>query len=257
MKSFQSRLSSAAFLLALASAPSTAFSQECEARDPTTAEVNSREAVRLAKNGEYKSAAALFRMAIQLDECDPSYRLLYARTLKRSEQFDEAITIYDEVITKFPGTAEAERAQVERNEAVSAAQAAKQKQLAKEAEALTGEGSDLAQKSSGFKHWQPVGWATAGVGVLGIALGAIFALNSQSYQDDLDDQTYDGDKSKYDALVDDRDFSSTMAWISYGVGGTALLGGLFMALVMPKLSDKSSSVSFVPTPNGAAFGFTF
>ncbi len=252
MNMFQARLSAAALLMAT-SAPSLAFAQEetCEPQDEITAEVNSRTAVDMAKNGQYEAAAALLSTSVQLDQCQPHYRLLYARTLSRAKNYDQAIAQYDELIRLFPNTSEATRAAAERQETEQAKLKAQEDRLAQDAEAAAN-----AAQAQGFQYWKPVGWATAGVGVVGIGLGVIFALNSQSYQDDLDDRNYGNSRSKYDSLVDDRDSAATLSWISYGVGGVALAGGLFMALVMPNL-QSSSQISVVPTPNGGAFSFTF
>ena len=63
--------------------PAATLNEPCEAKDPTTAEINSREGVRLAKEGRFGEAVALFRIATRLDPCAPEHPLLLARALAR------------------------------------------------------------------------------------------------------------------------------------------------------------------------------
>ncbi len=242
---------------------------KCEARDPVTAEINAREAVRLAKNEKYEEAVALFRMAVSLDACEPKYRLRLAKALRRSQKWDEASQCYAEIIGQFPKSSEAERAKVEleelkaekiaddkrREEEERARQASLQPQPVP-SNATQIDGSD-APESSPFP-WRIVGFSVAGAGVASVVGGVVFALDSQAAQDDLKAQTYKGDQRKYDDLVEQRSHSRMWAYTLYALGGALIAGGVLAAILLPEKEEATgSSLGIYPSADGGHLVYSF
>ncbi|HEY8074661.1 MAG TPA: hypothetical protein VIF62_11135 [Labilithrix sp.] len=100
---------------------------------------------------------------------------------------------------------------------------------------------------------RPVGLALAGVGVVGIGLGAFFGLKAKS--------TYDGafdgggcDKSNKQcdsggqSSVDDAHSKATVSTILFVAGAACLAGGAFLFFTAP--SAKKTGVRIVPGPGG-------
>ncbi len=92
---------------ALAQAPAEA----CVARDPVTAEINAREGIRLAKDGNFEAAEALFMTATALDPCVAKYPYLLGRAHDRQDDLQAAATAYQSVIDRFPTSVEYTKAQ--------------------------------------------------------------------------------------------------------------------------------------------------
>lgn len=219
----------------------------CESIDPTTAEVNVREGVRLAKAGRFDQAVPLFRMAVRLDACAPDHLLLLARGLSRDNKRDEALTRYQEVITRFEGTMAAERAKTE------LADLQAQPAVPPPGDGADASGSGLADGRTVAPKtpWPLIGYGTAGVGAALIGVGVYFALDAQAADDDLQTAARQPNRARYDELVDQRDSGTTLAYVMYGIGGAAVVGGLVMALVVPGLdSGDAPQTGFMPLPEG-------
>lgn len=213
----------------------------CESKDPTTAEVNSREGVRLAKGGKYREAVPLFRMATRLDGCAPDHLLLLARALARSNELDEARTHYRAVIERFPTSQAARRAETE---------------LATlEAGGAVGASETPVPVES---RWPIIGGMTAAAGALVVVGGALFALDAQGADDDLVTAARTPDRSAYNDLVDRRERSSTLAYALYGVGGAALIAGGVLFFAGDSIFGGTGPKAVVaPTPGGGGvFGLS-
>ncbi|MEZ4463709.1 MAG: hypothetical protein R3F60_11625 [bacterium] len=237
------RLYSPLLLVLLASAAKAA---PCEAQDPTTAEVNAREGVRLAKKKQFVEAVPLFRIAVRLDGCSPEYPLLLARGLARTDAHDEARDQYQQVIDRFPGSPEALLAQKEVAEMEVELLEQKKKQVG-------GEAPPPASDS-----WDLIGYGTMGAGVLSLVLGMVYALDAQDADDALQTASRQPNRARYDDLVDQRSSSSTLAWTFYGVGGALVAGGAVMAFVLherPAPAEGKAGLALVPAPGG--FGLSF
>jgi tetratricopeptide (TPR) repeat protein len=231
------------FVLLVALAAHAQEAPPCEAKDPTTAEVNSREGVRLAKEGRYGEAAALFRIAVRLDDCAPDHQLLLARSLSRSGNRDAAMHGYASVIERFPGTPVAARAQKELDEleAMPEVKPAPPETVTKP-----------VPPPEKRPPWDLIGYGTAGVGVALIGAGVFFAFDAQDADDAL--AARPESRTRYDELVDQRDSSTTLAYAFYGLGVAAIGAGALMAFVLhePAPAPADGSLAFVPTRGGAA-----
>ena len=220
----------------------------CEARDPTTAEINSREGVRLAKESRFGEAVALFRIATRLDPCAAEHELLLARGLARAGEPTEARQHYETVVARWPERPEADKAQQELATLVAEQQKAALPPMPKATPGDTGE--VIAPVTPG----EPIPWRLAGLvtGATGLAMiggGVFFALDAQAADDDLQTAARAPDRAEYDDLVDRRDTSSTLAWALYGVGGALVIGGAVMAFVLPA---DAPALGVAPGPEGGA-----
>jgi tetratricopeptide (TPR) repeat protein len=225
-------------LAALVAAPVVAA--PCEAIDPTTAEVNAREGVRLAKNKQFTEAVPLFRIAVRLDACSPEYPLLLARGLARTEQPDEARSNYKLVLDTFPNTPEANAAQKELAELEVALLTPKKPEKNPEG---------TAPVDTGFPfRW--VGLGTMGAGALSLVMGAVFALDAQEADDALQTASRQPNRARYDELVDQRSGSSTLAWTFYGLGTALVAGGAVMAFVLHEAPTTEAKAGLALLPGG-------
>ncbi|MFN3200868.1 MAG: tetratricopeptide repeat protein [Bradymonadia bacterium] len=224
-------------------APHGALAQagQCTPTDAVTAEVNSRQGVEMARQGDYEGALALFRVAAKLDACEPEYPLLQARALGRTGRREEAVGLYNQVVSAFPGTPAAERAIRERD--------------ALKAQAPVGDPS--GKPTTEGIDWPLVGYVGAGFGALMVAGGVIFALDAQSADDDIPSAIARGDRGRYDELVSQRDSSSTLSYVFYGLGGALIIGGVSAVLFAPEARESTPQITVVPDPRGGAhFGWT-
>jgi tetratricopeptide (TPR) repeat protein len=223
--------------------------EACEARDSTTAEINGREGVRLAKAGQFEEAVALFRIAVRLDACAPEHKLLLARGLARLEKFDDARNYYQQVIDGHPGTPSAARGVEElANMEVDARKAA----LPPMPPPIV---TPAPPPPPPGPPWRTIGYATAGVGVVGLALGVVYGLDAQDADDQLQTAAQVDDRARYDTLVDQRDASGTLSWTFYGLGAALVAGGAVMAFVLPAdgptaQGETQAPVSLGPDANG-------
>ena len=217
----------------------------CEARDSTTAEINGREGVRLAKAGQFEEAVALFRIAVRLDACAPEHKLLLARGLARLKHFDDARKYYQQVIDGHPGTPSAARGVEElANMEVEARKAALPPMPPPEVT------PPPPPPPPPGPPWRTLGYATAGVGVVGLALGVVYGLDAQDADDQLQTAAKVDDRARYDALVDQRDSSGTLSWTFYGLGAALVAGGAVMAFVLPADGPAASGQTQAPVSLG-------
>jgi tetratricopeptide (TPR) repeat protein len=213
--------------------------EPCVSSDATTAEINSREGVRLAKLSQFAEAVPLFRMAVKLDACSANNQLLLARALARSGQLDEATREYRLTTERFPETMAGKRAQKELDELLVNGVSG---QLGEEPL------DDPAGRDRGT--WPLIGGLTAGAGAL-VALGGLyFALDAHGADGDLQSAARRPDRAAYDDLVARRDRSSTLAYVFYGIGGTALAAGATLAIFGDLLFGGSAQATVAPLPEG-------
>lgn len=241
------------FIAALLGAAS-AFAQEaaeCEPKDPTTAEVNVREAVRLAKEKRYEDALPLFRVAVRLDACAPEHHLLLARGLARVEQWDESRENYERVIQRFPESPEAAHAKRELGDLELARLEASRP---KTPEGETG-GKTTAGGKATTLDW--IGYSLMGAGGLSLVLGAVFALDAQSADDDLQIASIQPDRGRYDDLVDQRESSATLAWTFYGLGAALAIGGAVVAFVVDDAPPAKGDAGLAVFGDGRQIGVSW
>ena len=225
--------------------------EECEPKDPTTAEVNVREAVRLAKQKRYGDALPLFRVAVRLDDCAPEHHLLLARGLARLEKWDESRENYEDVIRRFPQSPEAARAKSELSELEVARLEAGTVKPDDEPKA------PIAQpQGTSTTDW--VGYGLMGGGAVSLVLGVIYAVDAQGADDDLQVAATRPDRARYDSLVDQRDSSSTLAWTFYGLGSALIVGGAIVAFVLDDAPPaKTGAAGLAAYGDGREFGLTW
>ena len=221
---------------------------ECEPKDPTTAEVNVREGVRLAKQKRFADALPLFRIAVRLDDCAPNHHLLLARGLARLEKWDESRENYETVLRRFPQSPEAARAKRELGDLEVARLDASTPKVTDKAAP--------APRTTSTTDW--VGYSLMGGGALSLVLGAVYAIDAQGADDDLQIAAIRPDRARYDALVDQRDSSSTLAWTLYGLGSALLVGGAIVAFVLDDAPPtKTGDAGLAAYGDGREFGLTW
>lgn len=223
---------------------------ECEPKDPTTAEVNVREAVRLAKQKRFADALPLFRIAVRLDDCAPEHHLLLARGLARLQKWDESREHYESVVRRFPQSPEAARAKLELSELeVARLEASTPKPDDPKTQVATPAGTSTTD-------W--VGYGLMGGGALSLVLGAFYALDARGADDDLRVAAIQPDRGRYDALVDQRDSSSGLAWTFYGLGSALIVGGAIVAFVLDDAPPaKTGAAGLAAYGDGREFGLTW
>ncbi|MGK0358744.1 MAG: tetratricopeptide (TPR) repeat protein [Bradymonadia bacterium] len=223
---------------------------ECEPKDPTTAEVNVREAVRLAKQKRFADALPLFRMAVRLDGCAPEHYLLLARGLARLDKWDESRENYEQVVRRFPQSPEAALAKRELSELEVARLEAGTPQ------ADVAGTKAVAPAATSTTDW--VGYGLMGAGAVSLVLGAVYALDAQSADDDLQVAAIQPDRARYDALVDQRDSGGSLAWTFYGLGSALIVGGAIVAFVLDDAPPtKKSATGLAAYGTGRDFGLTW
>lgn len=245
----------AALLLASPASAQGPVAADCEAKDPTTAEVNVREAVRLAKQKRYEEALPLFRIAVRLDECAPEHHLLLARGLARVEKWDESRENYERVIQRFPQSPEAAHAKKELQD-LELARLEASRAKAKEP-AGGGEVSGGTQPAGGTTTMDWVGYGLMGAGALSLVTGAVFALDAQGADDDLQLASTQPNRARYDSLVDQRDSSSTLAWTFYGLGAALAVGGAVVAFVIDDAPPAKGDAGLALFGDGRQVGVTW
>lgn len=235
----------AACCASVIAAPALALAQgQCTPVDPITAEVNSRQGVEMAQQGDYEGALALFRVATKLDACEPEYPLLQARALERAGRRQEAVAMYSQVLQSFPGTGAAREADEARKALLAAPEPAPPKVPV------------VKQPEEKPLDWALMGYIGTGVGVLLAGGGVLFALDAQGADDDIPEAIADNDQARYDDLVSQRDSSSTLSYVFYGLGGALIVGGVAAILLAPD-EPASPKISVIPDPRGGAhFGWT-
>jgi hypothetical protein len=108
------------------------------------------------------------------------------------------------------------------------------------------------------------GLVAAGVGVVGLGVGAVFALGAQSKANKAKDDC-DGNKCRTQEAVDRYDQAvkqADLASVLFGVGGTLLVGGAILYLTAPSESKAPTAEirpqrAIVATPGGLLLKGTF
>jgi len=95
------------------------------------------------------------------------------------------------------------------------------------------------------------GWVIGGVGVAGLALGAVFGLEVRSNNDKADsvcpsgNQCTSQDRTNFDNAITDARRARNLAALSFGVGGAALVTGT--VLLLTASPSKSTALLFSPS----------
>ena len=115
---------------------------------------------------------------------------------------------------------------------------------------------DITKPAGATSTKKVAGWALVGGGVALGVVGAILHGVANSTNDDLHDQYWPHDKAKYDAEYEDQvKGKSTAAYVLYGVGGAAAVGGA-VVLILSKKDKKPVAVLPVSMPGGAGAMFS-
>ncbi|HSO35955.1 MAG TPA: hypothetical protein VLT33_25685 [Labilithrix sp.] len=93
-----------------------------------------------------------------------------------------------------------------------------------------------------------IGWAVAGLGVVGLGLGAGFGLSSMSKRDDSRAHcVVDACDADGVALRDDALRNGNIATIATIAGGAAVVGGVVLVLTAPRARERAGVLRAVPT----------
>jgi hypothetical protein len=89
------------------------------------------------------------------------------------------------------------------------------------------------------RHWQrPVGWASMGLGVVGLGVAGYFGIVTLSKESTADDRCGDGVRECSDAeglaAAGDAKDAQRLGFISLGVGAALLAGGVVLLLTAPR-----------------------
>lgn len=110
--------------------------------------------------------------------------------------------------------------------------------------------------SSGLGVQRGVGLAVGGLGVVGLAAGAVFLVGYNSKNDDASALCSTGtcataEIEKHATLIDDAKSQRTLSYVSFGVGGALLVAGTVLFFTAP--SSQASSALRVEPVVGRAF----
>jgi hypothetical protein len=113
-----------------------------------------------------------------------------------------------------------------------------------------------APEASSGSGQRIAGYAVAGVGVVGLAVGSVFGAMTMSTNEDAldlckdsDDPCTSDDVRRHRRLVDDAKSSRIISYIGFGAGGAALLGGVVLILTAPKGATSSSPTGLRLAPH--------
>ena len=225
-----------------------AQADDCVSPDRTTAEVNAREGVRLAKQGRFNEAAALLGIAVRLDPCAPDHHLLLARAQARMGDRAAAREGYTLVLERFPGTPSAARAQAEladlQQPEPETAKATPAAEPPREAAPPVVRQKTETTPSPDAPPWRVLGLSTAGAGAVMLGVGVFFVLDASDANEGL--ESGPTTRARYDELVDQREGSSTLAYTFYALGGVCVVAGAVMAFVLPEEAPRTSSATVGP-----------
>ncbi len=230
-----------------------AQANDCVSPDPTTAEVNAREGVRLAKQGRFNEAAALLGIAVRLDPCAPDHHLLLARAQARMGDGAAARKGYSLVLERFPGTPSAELAKAELADLQQPEpEATKAAEPPREATPpVVRQQTETTPPPGDAPPWRVLGLSTAGAGAVMLGVGVFFAMDASDADEGL--ESGPTTRARYDELVDQREGSSTLAYTFYALGGVCVVAGAVMAFVLPEEAPRTSSAAV--GPNGIVLHF--
>ncbi|HEX6764267.1 MAG TPA: hypothetical protein VF103_02290 [Polyangiaceae bacterium] len=98
-----------------------------------------------------------------------------------------------------------------------------------------------------------IGFAVAGLGVVGLVVGGVFTLKSKSENDDAlaicedDSEACTAqDISDHDLLVDQAKASQLNSYVAYGLGGVGIVTGAILILTAPSAKKAAARVRVAP-----------
>lgn len=104
------------------------------------------------------------------------------------------------------------------------------------------------------------GWILGGAGVVGVGVGAAFAISARSKYDDSLAFCEDADPNRCDAsgvsLRDDARGRGNVATVALGLGGAALVGGIVLVLSSPDHPDEAARIETGPAVAGDGAAWT-
>ncbi len=121
------------------------------------------------------------------------------------------------------------------------------------------ESSPTNQDSNPGGTQRVIGVVVAGVGVVGVAVGAIFGLKTFSQWSSAQSDCQSTTNCDHSKAVDERSSamtSSTISTIGFIAGGAFLAGGAVLYFTAPKASSKPT-IGFAPTLGGGVIQGTF
>jgi hypothetical protein len=107
-----------------------------------------------------------------------------------------------------------------------------------------------------------LGWVSAGVGVVSLGLGGVFALQRSSKLDErqevcpvLTEEECDPDEEReYDSLGSDANTAGTISTVGFVAGGVLLAGGIAAIIFAPKPKAQTESAWILPAASPNGFG---
>jgi tetratricopeptide (TPR) repeat protein len=187
------------------------------------------------------SAGLLFNIAqVYLLSGDREKALEHYRAYLREEPEGEVSELARQRIAAIEGELAAEALEAP---PVDEGQTAGQSQdAAQDARAATGPApqADSARTGSPGRGLRWTGLAVAGVGLVGVGLGVKFGLDARDVQDRIESQP-EGTPWTFDDLYAEGQAASRNMWISYGVGGAALIAGGTLYFLGRNSGDSQAS----------------
>jgi tetratricopeptide (TPR) repeat protein len=259
---------------ALPSAPAQAQPSERQRRDQKKAARGHYERGRAHhERHEYEQAIREYLLAYELQ---PSPGLLFniAQAYLLSGDREKALEHYQAYLREEPegDVADLARQRIEAIEGELAAEALETPPVDEAPPAGQGQGAaqdagrdaiapmpeaDSASEDSPGSGLRWAGLAVAGVGVVGLGLGVKFGLDAGDVQDRIESQP-EGTPWTFDDLYAEGEAKSRTMWISYGIGGAALIaGGALYVLGMNSANSETSGerpLAIVPVWDGSGSG---
>ena len=182
--------------------------------------------------GDFPAALQRFERAYMLDNA-PTLIFNMARAAEEAGLAEKAVTYYELYLDRNPDGSD--REEVERRVRVSRAMLERERRAAPPPPPV---GSSSARPA--------LGWSLVGVGVAGVAVGAVFIAGAL---DDADAASglRPVDAERHASLSDDVESQEAAAWVGFGLGGAALAAGLTV-LLWP---EGDAPVTATVTPYGA------
>lgn len=220
---------------------------------------------------EYEAAIREYQLAYELQ---PSAGLLFniAQAYLLSGDREKALENYRAYLREEPegDVADLARQRIEAIEGELAAEALEEPPVAESQTAGPGQqdtAPDVAPEATGpaprddagasnpgsALRW--TGLAVAGVGLVGVGLGVKFGLDASDVQDRIESQP-EGTPWIFDDLYAEGEAASRNMWISYGVGGAALIAGgtLYVLGLNARKSETSGERPLAIVPVWDRFG---
>lgn len=225
------------------------------------------------QQGKYREAIDLFKKAYDLVR-DPVYLFNIAQSYRRIADCVPAHDFYVRYLEADPKASNKDKVEQwifelrpcvdkarEREDAARAAEEAeRQRQQAaasQSAPPVPTRPIDTEVDRGG--PYRMVGIALAGVGLLGVVVGATYGVKGNSIQADIDDRcsapnTCLWDSPEIQRLHDDGETANTRAMLGYIGGAAAIAAGVGLYMFG---RNRVETVTIAPTPGGAAVGASF